>query len=200
MSQSSARRASGRDTRRQRQQQKPNIWLIVGLAVALLIIVVVAVLAIMRATTPQPGQQVDSQNPLGNQHINNLTDPHPTYNSNPPTSGWHYVNPANPGISTQPLPDEQTVHNLEHGFVIIHYRQDLDKATVDQITQLARQLQRQSPCIIVEPRATDKLADAQIALTSWNWLLKLQGFDANAISNFFRAHVGHGAEAVCPPL
>jgi hypothetical protein len=199
MSQGSVRRAGGRDTRRQRQQPKRNLPLIIGMVVALVIIVVVAALALMRGTAAQPGQQVEAQVPPASQHINNLTDPHPTYTSNPPTSGWHYVGPANPGIYTQPLPDEQTVHNLEHGFVIIHYRQDLDKATVDQITQLGRQLQRQNPCVIVEPRPTDKL-DVPVALTAWNWLLKLPSFDANSISGFFRAHVGHGPEAVCQPV
>lgn len=200
MSQSSVRRAGGRDTRRQRQQPNRNMPLIIGLVAVLVIILVVAGFSLTRGTASQPGQRVEAQDPPASQHINNVTDPHPTYTSNPPTSGWHYVNPANPGVYSQPLPDEQTVHNLEHGFVIIHYRQGLEKATVDQITQLARQLQQQNPCIIVEPRPADKFNDAQIALTSWNWLLKLQSYDADSIRAFFRAHVGHGPEAVCRPV
>jgi Protein of unknown function (DUF3105) len=198
MSRSSARRASGRGIRRQ-QQPKRNTPLIIGAVAAVVVIMVIAGLALANGSSIQRGQQIEPQAPVGGQHIQNLTDPHPTYTSNPPTAGWHYVTPANPGVYTQPLPDEQTVHNLEHGFIVIHYRQGLDQATVDQLTQLARELQQQNPCIILEPRAVEKL-DTPIAITAWNWLLKLQSYDAASIRAFFKAHVGHGPEAVCPPL
>ena len=197
MSRSSARRAGGREIRR--QQRKSNTPLIIGAVVVVLIVLVVAGLALAGGGATNRGQQVEAQEPPAGQHIQNLTDPHPTYTSNPPTSGWHYVTPANPGVYTQPLPDEQTVHNLEHGFVVIHYRQNLDQATVSQLTALARELQQQNPCMILEPRANDKL-DVPIAVTAWNWLLKLQSFDAASIRAFFRAHVGHGPEQVCAPL
>lgn len=51
---------------------------------------------------------------LGQQHIDIGTE-HIAYNSNPPTSGPHYIQPANWGVYETTLPDEQLVHNLEHG-------------------------------------------------------------------------------------
>ena len=98
-------------------------------------------------------------------------------------------------MTTQPLADEITIHNLEHGGVIIHYRQDLDQATVDKLTALTRQLQQQSPCVLMLPRPTEKL-DKPIAVTAWTWLLKLDTFDATTITNFFRKHVNQGPEQV----
>jgi Protein of unknown function (DUF3105) len=187
MSRSTARRAGGRQARRQ-PQRKSNTPLIVGGVIALLIVLVGAGL-FLSGGAAQVGQQIEPQDPAAGQHIQNVTDPHPTYTSNPPTSGYHFVTPANPGVYTQPIPDEVTVHNLEHGFVVIHYRQNLDQATVGQLTTLARELQQQNPCIILEPRAVDKL-DVPIAMTAWNWLLKLQSYDAASIRAFFRAHVG----------
>ena len=74
-------------------------------------------------------------------------------------------------------------------------RQDLDQATVDQLTTLTRQLQQQSPCVLLIPRPADKL-DKPIAVTAWTWLLKLDSFDANAITSFFRQHVNQGPEQV----
>jgi len=198
MSQSNTRRAGGREIRR-KQQRKSNMPLIIGAAAAVVVILVIAGLFLGRGSTAQIGERTEAQDPPPGQHIQNLTDPHPTYTTNPPTFGYHYVSPANSGIYTQPLPDEMTVHNLEHGFVIIHYRQDLDQATVTQLTTLARELQQQSPCLIVEPRATDKL-DVPIAMTAWNWSLKLQSYDANSIRTFFKGHVGRGPEQVCRPL
>jgi uncharacterized protein DUF3105 len=197
MSRSSARRTGGRQIRR--KPQKNNMPLIIGGSVLLVIILVAAGLALSRGSAAQIGQQIEAVDPPPSQHINNVTDPHPTYTTNPPTFGYHYVNPAGAGIYLEPLPDEITVHNLEHGFVIIHYRQDLDQATVTQLTSLARELQQQNACILMEPRATDKL-EGPIALTAWNWLLKLPSYDPDSIRAFFRAHVGHGPEQFCKPL
>jgi hypothetical protein len=198
MSQSSARRASGRQARR-RQQRKSNTPLIIGGVIALVVVLVILGIVLSGGGAAQIGQQIEPVVPPAGAHIQNITDPHPTYTSNPPTSGYHYVSPANGGVYTQPLPDEVTVHNLEHGFVIIHYRQDLDPATVTQLTTLARSLQQQNSCIILEPRAVDKL-DVPIAMTAWNWLLKLPNYDETSIRAFFRAHIGRGPEAVCRPL
>ena len=187
MSQSSARRASGRRT--QRKTAKPNRLPIIILIVGIVVIMVVA--GVLLSGGGSAAQQFPNPAPPGtNSHIQSPTDPHPAYNSNPPTSGWHWGGGTAPwGITTQPIPDEITVHNLEHGGVIIHYRQDLDKPTTDQLTALARELQQQNSCIIMLPRPVDKL-DVPIAVTSWTWLLKLDHFDANAIRSFFNTHVG----------
>jgi hypothetical protein len=47
---------------------------------------------------------------------------HPPYNSNPPTSGWHYLNPARLGFYDEELPDETLIHNLEHGEIWISFK------------------------------------------------------------------------------
>jgi hypothetical protein len=197
MSRSGTRRTGGRQARR--KQQNTNSLLIIGGGVLLVIILVAVGLALSRGTA-QIGQQIESGVPPPSQHINNVTDPHPPYTTNPPTFGYHYVNPASGGIYQEPLPDEITIHNLEHGFIVIHYRQDLDPATLTQLTSLARELQQENSCLIMEPRAVDNLPDATIAMTAWNWLLKLETFDAEQIRTFFRGHVGRGPEQVCRPL
>jgi hypothetical protein len=191
------RRAGGRQIRRQ-QRKSNNTTLIVGAVIGVIVILVIAGV-LLRGTAAQVGQQVETGIPVAGQHIQNLTDPHPTYTSNPPTSGWHYVSTAPPGVQTQPLPDEMVVHNLEHGFVVIHYRQDVDQATVEQLTTLARELQQLNPCVILQPRPVDKL-DVPIAATAWNWLLKQPTYNPDELRAFFRARVGRGPEPVCKPL
>ena len=198
MSQSSARRTSGREIQR-KSSKKSNTPLIVGAIAAVVIIMVVAGIALSRSGggVSLNEQQFPNLVPApGNPHIAEITSQHGPYNSNPPTSGWHYGGGIGPwGVSTEPLPDELTVHNLEHGGVIIHYRQDLDQATVNQLTTLTRQLQQQSPCIVLEPRPNDKL-DKPIAVTAWTWMMKLDSFDATTIGAFFRKHVDQGPEHV----
>jgi hypothetical protein len=198
MSQPSVRRTSGREIQR-KSNKKTNTPLIIGIVAAVVIVMVAVGIALSRGSggASLNEQQFPNLVPApDNPHIAEVTSPHGPYNSNPPTSGWHYGGGTGPwGVSTQPIPDELTVHNLEHGGVVIHYRQGLDQATVDQLTTLTRQLQQQSPCIVLVPRPSDKL-DTPIAVTAWTWLMKLNSFDAAAIGAFFRKHVDQGPEHV----
>jgi hypothetical protein len=101
-------------------------------------------------------------------------DMHPAYNSNPPTGGWHYANPAETGVYTDPLPDETVVHNLEHGQIWISYRDAGDPA-LDEL----RTIQSQYPgTVIVTYRPAD---DTRFAVASWGRLLTLDELDTDQI-------------------
>ncbi len=124
---------------------------------------------------------------LGNSHI--PAGQHATYNSVPPTSGEHYAAPAAPasaGVKDTTLPNEVTTHNLEHGGIVIAYN-NLAPADVDQLKSLYRSLGNAGyRKILVEPYPT--LSDAKIAVTAWDWILKLQAYDQAQIIKFVRAH------------
>jgi hypothetical protein len=199
MSQSNVRRSGGR--RVQQKKTNSNRNLMIAAAVGVVLIMVAAGVALSRngASANIAGQQQfpNLVPPPASPHIAEVTSPHGPYNSNPPTSGWHYGGGTAPwGVQTQPVPDELSVHNLEHGGVVIHYRQGLDQATVDQLTTLTRELQQQSPCIVLVPRPADKMTESPIAVTAWTWLLREDAFDASTIRAFFRAHVDQGPEKV----
>src|SRR3989338_8411314 len=91
---------------------------------------------------PLPGEAFAIQ---GQEHIA-VGASHPEYNSNPPTSGWHYAQSANWGVYQTELPDEQVIHNLEHGGVWISYTgiDDTTKAALENIAA-------SRPKIIVTP-------------------------------------------------
>ncbi|MFA4871661.1 MAG: DUF3105 domain-containing protein [Patescibacteria group bacterium] len=126
---------------------------------------------------------------LGVQHIS-VGASHPAYNSNPPTSGWHYAQPANWGVYQTELPDEQVVHNLEHGGVWISYKE------IDDATKVAlEKIGRANSQIIVTPRRAN---DAHIALASWGRLQKLEQFDETAIMNFIKANKNRSPEPFGP--
>jgi len=199
MSQSNVRRSGGR--RVQQKKTNTNRNLIIAAVVGVVLIMVAAGIALSRSSASAniAGQQQfpNLVPPPTSPHIAEVTSPHGPYNSNPPTSGWHYGGGTAPwGVQTQPIADELSVHNLEHGGVIIHYRQGLDQATVDQLTSLTRELQQQSPCIVLLPRPADKMTESPIAVTAWTWLLRQNSLDAGAIRAFFRAHVDQGPEHV----
>jgi hypothetical protein len=54
-------------------------------------------------------------------------DKHVKYSTNPPDSGSHYVEPAVDGVYGKAPRDEQLVHGLEHGRVIIWAKPSLPK-------------------------------------------------------------------------
>jgi hypothetical protein len=114
------------------------------------------------------------------------------YNSNPPTSGPHYAEWARWGIYNEAPPDEQLVHNLEHGGIIISYNPDLIEAEdLEQIRVQAQELSEINPRIIVTPRSEMPQA---IALTAWGYLQELEVYDAAAIDEFYNAHIARGPE------
>ncbi|HEV8536218.1 MAG TPA: DUF3105 domain-containing protein [Candidatus Limnocylindria bacterium] len=125
----------------------------------------------------------------GRQHIN--SPQRGSYTSLPPTSGdhWSSVSPAAPapwGIKDSTLDNEVTVHNLEHGGIVIVYK-NLTPAETDQLKGIARSLMNvQYRKIILEPYPA--LTDAKVAVTAWRWLLKLQSVDQTQIVQFVRAH------------
>jgi Protein of unknown function (DUF3105) len=55
-------------------------------------------------------------------------DPPPQYGTVPGASGPHAPGtlPAQPKVYDQPVPETAAVHNLEHGYVLVHYRAEGD--------------------------------------------------------------------------
>ncbi|MEK6619728.1 MAG: DUF3105 domain-containing protein [Chloroflexota bacterium] len=111
------------------------------------------------------------------------------YGNIPPASGPHWGQPQAPapwGIKDTKLPDEVTVHNLEHGGIVISYN-GLAAAEVDELVRITRALTSGGfSKIILQPYP--EMADAKVAVTAWVWQLKLQGVDDVQIVKFVRLH------------
>ena len=126
---------------------------------------------------------------LGQTHIADGSS-HPPYNSNPPTSGWHYATPANWGIYHATLPDETLVHNLEHGGIWLSYRDANDTQTIAQLDAIVNQFPDH---VILTYRPTD---DKAIAVAAWGHLLNLDTADSKLILDFINRYIRQGPENV----
>jgi len=115
---------------------------------------------------------------------------HPAYNSNPPTSGWHYINPAAWGVYTETLPDEQLIHNLEHGGIWMSYQDPTDQTIINDLLDIASRFPSH---IIVEPRPAN---DSPVAVAAWGQLLKMDTVDKETIYAFIRRYRKNGPENV----
>lgn len=109
---------------------------------------------------------------------------HLAYNSNPPTGGWHYDQPAQTGIYDKEFADEQLVHNLEHSHIWIAYKPDL---SADQIEKLANIAKDYGSKIIMTSRSAN---DSPVALVAWEHLLKMEVADEVIVREFIEAYRG----------
>ena len=154
---------------------------LVGVVIASLVIIISSHpgIALTYADFPSQGQV----------HIANGAS-HPTYNSNPPTSGWHYASPADWGIYHATLPDETLIHNLEHGGIWLSYRDANDTRTIQQLDAIANQFPDH---VILTYRPTD---DQAIVVAAWGHLLTMSAADSTAILDFIKRYINKGPENV----
>jgi len=120
----------------------------------------------------------------GNAHIPFEGAPHEPYKTVPPTSGPHSARIVAVGIYREPVPEELQVHALEHGHVFIQYAPGMSKQDIVALERLGRRYPRDA---LVAPYPA---VDAGIALTGWQRLQRLDGFDEKAIVKFVTAVAG----------
>lgn len=109
------------------------------------------------------------------------------YNSNPPSSGPHWPEPAKNGIYDTPLPDEQLIHSMEHGYVWIAYSGDIG----EDKNRLATIVSDDDWKVLMTPRDKN---DSKIALTAWGRVLKMDQLDENKVKDFIRTYRNRGPE------
>ena len=169
------------------------------------------------STRPLPGEKLPD---LGREHIE--IGKEAAYNSNPPTSGSHYVDWVRAGVYTEPKDDRNLVHSLEHGYVVMHYKCDLPvilegaqrpigSNEKDSIATPSAPLQNDTngKCDsrkaqleeIYNKKGKSKLIvivrpnlETSFALTAWTYLDKFNDFDAARIEKFIDAHLNNGPE------
>jgi hypothetical protein len=125
------------------------------------------------------------------------------YNSNPPTSGIHTDETVIFGIYDEPVPAISSVHNLEHGAVVIRYGPDVPAGEIEKI----REFYLDDPNgLVVAPMPG--LGDT-ITLAAWTYdrgrqndrnyegegrLAKAPRFDEDAFKAFVDEFRGRGPE------
>ena len=130
----------------------------------------------------------------------------PKWNTDPPTSGPHYVQTVIYGAYAEPLQVGRVVHNLEHGAAYIFYGDEVPEETVQQLRSFYDDHAR-GTILAPYPRLGD-----QIALGAWfaagldeakseggsGVLAKCPAFDDGAFEAFLSAYQFKGPEAFPP--
>ena len=138
-----------------------------------------------RSAPDGPGIRIDELAPI---HVSPGQD-HPPYNSAPATSGAHFGQPLAPsrwGVHDTALADEVLLHNLEHGYVNLHY--DCPEGCselLQQLTDIVEKAADRGGKVLMSPYPD---MDSRIALTAWTFIDKFDVFDEERISEFVNSH------------
>lgn len=177
-------------------------WRLLAIGGVLLVGVVIIGLVLLLGGEPSHG--VGTQQPNdGAEHLSVGTvfpEGQRPYSSTPGTSGphWDPSGLANWGVYTTPQPEEQLIHNLEHGGIVIWY--DAEAVDAEGIDSLAQYVRRQNAAgvggrykFILTPWGGPEI-EAPVAVTAWRQLLYVDGVDIDAIDEFARTHYGRSPE------
>lgn len=140
-------------------------------------------LLVLKTGVPRQGEQQVIQ---GSRHIQ-VGAQHDDYNTNPPTSGDHHANAARWGIYDSSLPDEQLVHNLEHGGIWISYK-TLGEGELESLEAFAND---HSQSVVLTPRAGN---DSNIALAAWGRLEQMEVLDMEKVELFYKGNKNKSPE------
>ena len=175
-----------------REQRRKRLTLGAGIAV-----VVVALVAAVWVLLPKPAAAQGHQVPVEGNRQHQPQGTNIPYRNRPPSSGDHYDQTAQYGVSTTPVPTGNWVHNLEHGAVVVLYRPDLcDSSCVSTLRDTYNnappsQLFPGYKKMVVTPY-TDM--DHAVASVAWGWVDEMDTVDKDRILAFYRAHVDRGPE------
>jgi len=109
------------------------------------------------------------------------------YKTNPPTSGSHWATPADWRFNDKELPDEQVIHNLEHGGIWITYK-NLDEESTNKLKSIAKN--NGNSVVITKRDGNDDL----IVVASWGRMMKLADVDEALIQKYIDTYINQSPE------
>ncbi|HWM15065.1 MAG TPA: DUF3105 domain-containing protein [Microbacterium sp.] len=168
-----------------KRRRSKLVWWVVGSVVAIGVIVAIVASIVFAPKAPptlSPGNG-DGSAIAGVETFENSSthvDGEVDYGQTPPAGGDHNAVWLNCGIYSEPVPNVNAVHSLEHGAVWVTY----DPATVsdDEVSTLRAQLP--SSYVILSPYEG---MDSPITLSAWNAQLKIDSADDARIPEFLTA-------------
>ena len=115
------------------------------------------------------------------------------YLTTPPTSGRHWGRWVSCGFFTDPVPDENIVHNMEHGNIVLSYNL-AEQAQIDELRRAFDDIELTDSWGVARPY--DAIDEGTIALTTWGvmdrWSVSddIAAVDEDRIARFFEAYSG----------
>jgi hypothetical protein len=165
-----------------------RLWVAAGVAGIVLVGLVVAATAFAVSS----GKAGSNSLPAGTQTFPESDHSHVsgpvTYDRVPPAGGAHNPTELNCGIYTQPVPNENAVHSLEHGAVWITYQPNLGADQIVALQQLATShYVGTERYVILSPYAG---LPSPIVATAWGAQLKVDAASDSRLADFIHYFAG----------
>jgi Protein of unknown function (DUF3105). len=168
-----------------------RFWLIVaGLATVLSVGIVAVTLAVTGTFATggsgslPPGTQTFAE--TDHAHVSGTV----TYDRVPPAGGAHNPTQLNCGVYTQPVPNENAVHSLEHGAVWITYLPTLSADQVGVLQRLATSSYVGTErYVILSPYVG---LPSPIVVSAWGVQLRVDQASDSRLSDFIHQFAGSG--------
>jgi hypothetical protein len=112
------------------------------------------------------------------------------YADPPPSSGDHDPCWARWGVHEEPVPDENWVHNLEHGGVVFLY--DCPDGCADEAADLAALATGLGAFAVVTPYAP---MPTRYAAVAWGWRYLTDCFEQASFEDFYARHADRAPES-----
>ena len=168
-------------------ERKRNAAIFGGIgAVIVAIIVVVTVLIVGQIQDNRDREAAASQGIEGVETFDDVTFDHVEgvveYEQSPPVGGNHNPIWTNCGVYTEQVPNENSVHSMEHGAVWITYNPDIGQAEIDQLTELVGS----RSYVLLSPYPG---LDTPIAATAWGLQMKVESAGDPRLVTFLDKYV-----------
>lgn len=172
----------------QRAGERKRNTLIFG-GIALVIVAIIVAVTIVIVQQVQENNRIDalaSADIEGVETFEDLTANHVDapveYEQTPPVGGDHSPIWTNCGVYTEPLPNENTVHSMEHGAVWITYQADLPQAEIDALTELVGD----RAYVVMSPFEG---LESPVVASAWGIQLSLDSADDERLQAFLAKYV-----------
>lgn len=199
---------------RQRARDRRNLLIIGGVVGLAAVGILVVALVLNHQSQLAQARRIKFQavtTPIGTQMADEGTATHIdpsttwTYKNYPPTSGPHYLVQGSAPVAwgtIGSLVEGQFIHNLEHGGIVILYNcpsggscDTLKNQLQDYVTNLAPiEPAFGEPKVILSPYSRGM--QKKVAVLAWHYILFLDSYDQNAITQFYENHVDQGPEQI----
>ncbi|MBN9151172.1 MAG: DUF3105 domain-containing protein [Cryobacterium sp.] len=173
--------------RRQKQNARNRKLAIIGGIVVTVVAASLLISFVVFAPTTPKNAKIEGVQTFKNT-AGHITTPI-TYDQIPPAGGEHNPVWLNCGVYTQPVPNENAVHSLEHGAIWVTYDPSLGATELDTLRS-----ELPSTYVIVSPYEN---LPSKIVLSGWNVQLQIESADDRRLADFVKKYRG-GANAPEP--
>ena len=168
-------------------QRKRNALIFGGIGAVILAIIIAVTLVIVNQVQVNRDREAAASQPIeGIEEYPDVTFDHVEgavqYEQSPPVGGDHAPVWTNCGVYTEPVPDENSVHSMEHGAVWLMYNPDIGPGEIDRLTSLVGTRSH----VLLSPYPG---LDTPIAASAWGLQLTVDAADDARLGTFLDKYI-----------